>query len=115
MEENTSEKKTHKKRYKDKEENLISAMNQLKIENMQLRRENNVWTETLASDEEYNISRNIIKIIQEERKHYMEEIGKWREEDMELLKKNELFELLEESSKTIPANNKCHNKLKGRN
>ena len=36
------EKKKHKKRYKDKEENLISAMNQLEIENMQLRRENNV-------------------------------------------------------------------------
>ena len=80
-------------------------MNQLEIEYMQMRRENNAWTETLACDEEYKISRNIIKIIQGERKLYMEEIEKWREEDMELLKKNELFELLEESSKTIPANN----------
>ena len=76
----------------------------MEIENRQLRRENNVWTETLACDEKYKISRNI-KIIQEEREHYMEEIEKWREEDMELLKKNELFELLEESSKRIPANN----------
>ena len=76
----------------------------MEIENRQLRRENNVWTETLASDEEYKISRNI-KIIQEEREHYMEEIEKWREEDMELLKKKELIELLEESRKTIPANN----------
>ena len=45
----------------------------------------------------------------------MEEIEKWREEDMELVKKKELIELLEESSKTIPANNKSHNKLRGRN
>ena len=90
-------------------------MNQLEIENMQLRRENNVWTETLACDEEYKISQNRIKIIQDERMHYMEEIEKWREEDMELVKKKELIELLEESSKTIPANNKSHNKLKGRN
>ena len=82
---------------------------------MQLRRENNVWTETLACDEKYKISRNIIKIIQEERKHYMEEIEKWREEDMDLLKKNELIDLLEESSKNIAANNKSHNILKARN
>ena len=71
---------------------------------MQLRGENNVWTETLEFDEEYKISRNIIKIIQEEREHYMEEIEKWREEDMDLLKKNELIDLLEESSKNFPAN-----------
>ena len=103
------------KYYKYKEGNLIPAMNQLEIENMQLRRENNVWTETLEFDEEYKISRNIIKIIQGERKHYMEEIEKWKEEDMDLLKKNELIDLLEESNKNIPANNKSHNKLKGRN
>ena len=80
-------------------------MNQLEIENMQLRRENNVWTETLPCDEEYKISQNRIKIIPDERMHYMQEIEKWREEDMELVKKKELIELLEESSKTIPANN----------
>ena len=34
----------------------------------------------------------------------MEEIEKWREEDMDLLKKNEFIYLLEESSKNIPAN-----------
>ena len=45
----------------------------------------------------------------------MEEIEKWREEDMDLLKKKELIELLEESSKPIPANNESHNKLKARN
>ena len=93
------------KYYKYKEGNLIPAMNQLEIENMQLRRENNVWTETLACDEEYKISQNRIKIIQDERMHYMQEIEKWREEDMELVKKKELIELLEESSKSIPANN----------
>ena len=55
----------------------IPAMNQLEIENMQLRRENNVWTETLACDEEYKILENRIKIIDEKRKHYMEEIEQW--------------------------------------
>ena len=45
----------------------------------------------------------------------MEEIEKWREEDMDLLKKNELIDLLEESSKNIAANNKSHNILKARN
>ena len=80
-------------------------MNQLEIENMQLRRGNCVWTQTLACDEENKISQNRIKIIPDERMHYMEEIEKWIEEYMELVKKKELIELLEESSKRIPANN----------
>ena len=59
----------------DKEENLKPAINQLQIENMQMRGEKEVLRQTLACDEEYKIPRNI-KIIQEEIKHYMEEIEK---------------------------------------
>ena len=40
-----------------------------------------------------------MKIFPDERMHYMEEIEKWRVEDMELVKKKELIELLEESIK----------------
>ena len=47
----------------DKEENLKPAINQLQIENMQMRGEKEVLRQTLACDEEYKISRNIIKII----------------------------------------------------
>ena len=42
--------------------------------------------------------KNRLMIIEEERKHYIEEINKWKEEAMQLIKKNELIELLEESS-----------------
>ena len=51
----------------------------------------------LACDDEYNILENRIKIIEEERKHYIEIINK-RNEAMKLVKKNELIELLDESS-----------------
>ena len=73
-------------------------MNQLEIENMQLRRDQKVLRQTLACDEEFHILENRIKIIEGQRKRYIEEINKWKEEAMELIKKNELIELLEESS-----------------
>ena len=63
---------------------------------MQMREEKDVLKQTLASDEENKILENRIKIIQEQRKHYIEEINKWKDEAMELIKKNELIELLEE-------------------
>ena len=68
----------------------------MEIENMQMREEKDVLKQTLASDEENKILENRIKIIQEQRKHYIEEINKWKDEAMELIKKNELIELLEE-------------------
>ena len=46
-----------------KEENLIQAMNQLEIENMQLRREKEVLRQTLSCDEEYKILKHRVKII----------------------------------------------------
>ena len=46
----------------------------------------------MAYDEENKILENRIKIIEEERKHYMEEIEKSKEEAMELIKKKELIE-----------------------
>ena len=59
-----------------REENLKPAINQLKIENMKMREEKDVLKRTLASDEENKILENRIKIIEEERMHYMEKIEK---------------------------------------
>ena len=59
-------------------------MNQFEMENMQLRRDQEVLRQTLTCDEEYQILENRIKIIDEQRKHYIEEINKWKEEAMEL-------------------------------
>ena len=41
-----------------------------------MREEKDVLKQTLASDEENKILENRIKIIQEQRKHYIEEINK---------------------------------------
>ena len=60
----------------DKEENLKPAINQLQIENMQMRGEKEVLRQTLACDEENNILEKRIMIIEEERMHYMEKIEK---------------------------------------
>ena len=58
-----------KKMYKDKDEKLTQAMNQLEIENMQLRREKEFLRQTMACDEERKILENRMKIIEEEREH----------------------------------------------
>ena len=63
----------------DKEENLKPAINQLKIENMKMREEKDVLKQTLACEEECQIFENRIKIIEEQRKNYIEEINKWKE------------------------------------
>ena len=81
-----------KKMYKDKDEKLTQAMNQLEIENMQLRREKEVLRQTMACDEESKILENRMKIIEEEREHYMQEIKKWKEEVIELIKQKESIE-----------------------
>ena len=62
-----------------------------------LRTEKDVLSKKLACDEEYIILENRIKIIEEERKHYMKEIEKSKGEAMELIKRKELIELQEES------------------
>ena len=59
-----------------REENLKPAINQLKIENMKMREEKYVLMQTLACDKEYQILENRIKIIDEQRKRYIEEINK---------------------------------------
>ena len=51
-------------------------MNQFEMENMQLRRDQEVLRQTLTCDEEYQILENRIKIIEQQRKHYIEEINK---------------------------------------
>ena len=61
---------------------------------MQMREEKYVLMQTLACDKEYQILENRIKIIEEQRKHYIEEINKWKEEAVELIKRNEFIELL---------------------
>ena len=81
-----------------REENLKPAIKQLEMKNMQMREEKYVLMQTLACDKEYQILENRIKIIEQQRKHYIEEINKWKDEAVELIRKNELIELLEESS-----------------
>ena len=77
-----------------REENLKPAIKQLEMKNMQMREEKYVLMQTLACDKEYQILENRIKIIEEQRKHYIEEINKWKEEAVELIKRNEFIELL---------------------
>ena len=77
-----------------REENLKPAIKQLEMKNMQMREEKYVLMQTLACDKEYQILENRIKIIEEQRKHYIEEINKWKEEAIELIKRNEFIELL---------------------
>ena len=59
-----------------REENLKPAIKQLEMKNMQMREEKYVLMQTLACDKEYQILENRIKIIEEQRKHYVEEINK---------------------------------------
>ena len=66
----------------------------MEIKNMQMRGEKEVLRQTLACDEENKILENRIKIIEEETMHYTEEINKWKEEAVELIKRNEFIELL---------------------
>ena len=50
---------------------------------MQMREEKDVLKQTLACEEECQIFENRIKIIEEQRKNYIGEINKWKEEAME--------------------------------